>query len=398
MAGKFINKNQKIMIDSLVTGIKTILNNPYYLYSDKKSSIAQYYNINSTKTTLDEATRSNYSELGSNSPIRYNLIHDTFLYGIDKIDLDFDMGDNGLETNEIIGDAVVLPNTFIPYPGDFFTLDQIGKPYLFKVINVEQNTLDTGSVLYKINYSLAYSDLHGIDKQVVEDYKMLINNVGTNFKAVIQSTKFDLIEEIEEYTVKLKDYYNMIFYNKEVQTYVYLYNGLFRVCDSYLIEFIIRNKILKGATQYNCVTHQMYLPSTFGIDYDNTIFYALEERNINRMPIRYIGNLLKVEQKLSLLYAFPEDYYYMEYAHLNDKFYNISIFDNLDIVYMIKKNIKTEDNVIVNIIIKYFNNEDVTLNDLKCLKQINYCDNIELYYYIPIAIFCLEKIITSLLV
>ena len=48
MAGKFINKNQNVMIDTLVDGYKNIMNNPYYIYTDKKGSTCTYYNINTT--------------------------------------------------------------------------------------------------------------------------------------------------------------------------------------------------------------------------------------------------------------------------------------------------------------------------------------------------------------
>ena len=64
MAGKFINTDQKITFDTLADNMKDLLNNPYYQFSDKKGTICQYYNINTTKTTLDEATRGNYSEIG----------------------------------------------------------------------------------------------------------------------------------------------------------------------------------------------------------------------------------------------------------------------------------------------------------------------------------------------
>lgn len=399
MAGKFINQDKKIMLDTIADNMKTVLNNPYYLFNDKRGSVAQYYNINNTKTTLDEATRANYSELGPNSPIRYNLIHDMVIYGIDKVSLDMEVGDNGLEANDITGDAIILPNTITPYPGDFFTLDQIGKPYLFKITNVNQNTLDTGSIMYQVNYILAYTDLHCIDKQVVEEYNMMINNIGTNFKSVIRSTKYDLIKEIEEYTTKLKDYYISLFYNKEVQTFTFLNHGILRVTDIYLIEFIKRNKILKGSSEYIYVTQQLFLPDSFAVDYDRTIFAALEDKDRvfeDTAKVQYIGNLIKIQQKLSLLYAFPEDYYYVEYKKLYSGFFTFDIFNGIPMLDRILKNEKTGQ-IMLDVMIKYFHNEPITLDDLKQIKAIDYCNNEELYYGIPITIFCLEQIAVNIL-
>ena len=396
MAGKFINQSQKMTIDTLTENVKTILNNPYYMYQDKKAAIADYWNINTTKTTLDEATRNKYSELDSTSPIRYNLIKNFYLYGIDKIGIDYDIGDYGLEAGEITGEAVILPNTIIPYAGDYFRLHQIDKPYLFVVTKVDENTLDTGATLYRIQYKLEYTDMHGIEKQTVEDYNMIANNVGSNFKAVIQSSKYDLIRELESYTTRLKDYFNMLFFDSRVQTYTFLYNGLFRVYDPYLVEFMIRNKILEGANKYYYVSHQMVLPNTFGIDYDKTIFASLEEKDPNRTTIKFIGNMLECTQKLSLLCAYIDKYYYMEYKQLYQQFLSVNILD-LDILDRIRECKLSKDNVLDNIIIKYYNDMELTFEDLHSLNNVDYQDNLTLYYKIPIIIFCIERIIVDLM-
>ena len=397
MAGKFINKTQNVMLDTLVDGFKKFMDNPYYIYTDKKGSTCTYYNINTTKTTLDEATRDNYSDLGTNSPIRFNKIYDTILYGIEKILIEYDLGDTGIEAGEISGEALVLPNTFIPYPGDYFMINQLKNKWLFRVTGVQQNTIDTGAVLYKISYTLAYTDKdQGIDKQVVEEYNMMINNVGTNFSAVIKSSKYKLIEALEKYTIELKDYYNDLFYDDRVQSYTYLHEtGNFKVYDAFLIEFLIRNKVIKGSTKYVYLTQQLELPQSFGIDYNNTIFRTIEDRDIDNHKNRFVGNLYMVQQRTSLLYAYPDDYYYMEYNSLNSNLYPIQVFP-LDILDIIRNNNKTT-NVLLDIMIKYFNDENITMDDLNGMKNIDYYNNMELYYYIPIAIYCIESTISNIL-
>ena len=397
MAGKFVNTEQKVTFDTLSENVKELMKNPYYQFSDKKGSVCQYYNINDKKTTLDEATRANYSELGPNSPIRYNKIKDAIIYGITKMDIALDITDFGLEANDIAGEAYVLPKTFIPYPGDFFTIDHLGKPYLFKVTNAEQNTLYTDEAMYKISYILAYPDLNGIEDQVVGTYVYNTASFGTNSKVVIQSDVYNIVAQIQDTLIKLKDYYYMIFYDQKVQTFIYLHKGIIHAYDPYLIEFMIRNNILSGSTEYVYVSQQMFLPSTFGVDYDRTIFSCIEDKDVEtKAKIRYVGNLLVCEQKLSLLYAYPEDYYYMEYSHLNTHLHSISIFGDLEMIYYIRNNIKTS-NPLWNVMIKYFNDEEITSDDLLDIKNIDYCDNIELYYGIPIAIFCMEQMVSKML-
>lgn len=397
MAGKFINTDQKITFDTLADNMKDLLNNPYYQFSDKKGTICQYYNINTTKTTLDEATRGNYSELGPDSPIRYNKVKNAIIYGFGKLDINLEVTDFGLEGNDITGESYILPDTIIPYPGDFFTVDQLDKPYLFKVTNAQPNMLYSEQVMYKISWVLSYPDLHDINNQVVGGYVYNNSAFGTNNKVIIESSIYDLVSQIQDTLIKLKDYFYMLFYDQKVQTFIYLHNKVIHTYDPYLIEFISRNNILSGATDYIYVTQQMFLPSTFGIDYDKTIFSCIEDKDIStKAKIRTVGNLLLCDQKLSLLYQYPIDYYYMEYAHLNTRYHSIDIFNDLEMLYYIKNNIKT-NNALWNIMIKYFNNESIISNDLLEIKNIDYCENMELYYGIPIAIYCMERMVESML-
>lgn len=402
MAGRFINTNttpsiKQQMPNLLVNNAKKLLNNPYYLFNTASKSDSRYFNINTTMTTLDEADRGNYSEIGPASPIKYNQINNFCLFGVNRMEPNLEITDFGLEGSDITGDAIVLPNTIIPYPGDFFILTQLGDKYLFRVTAVNPNTLDTGAVLYKINYTLAYSDgVPDIYSQVVKVYNFIIDRYGSNFGCLIELSISEEIKEIERYLVMLKDYYSQLFYDNKIQSFAYLRNGLLKVYDPYLIEFMIRNKILDGATNYIHVSQQVVLPSTFGIDYDTTIFSAIEEKDINKHYCRCVGNLLLCTQRLSLLYAYPQDYYCMDYVKLNSKFHPIDIFEDHEFLQKIKNNVQT-NNVLKNIIIGYFNDAMIDSTVLEQLKHVDFMKNQELYYLIPFTIFCMEQYIQSIL-
>ena len=122
MAGKFINTEHRDNIDSLVVGLKDIMKNPYYKWSDKSGTAVIYFNQNKEATTLDESSKLYYADMGLNSPIKYNMIEDMMLYGIEQIAISMDNGDFGAQANDIDGEAIVLPNTIIPYVGDYFKI------------------------------------------------------------------------------------------------------------------------------------------------------------------------------------------------------------------------------------------------------------------------------------
>ena len=114
MAKGFINTNsvrQAMTETTIPSSVKTMLNNPYYLFNDKTASIATYYNLNTTMTTLDEATRDNYGSLTANSPLRFNKVSGFYLYGITKIEPSLEIGEFGLEGDGVDGEVIILPNT-----------------------------------------------------------------------------------------------------------------------------------------------------------------------------------------------------------------------------------------------------------------------------------------------
>lgn len=426
MAGKFFNTTTAYtqMVNQVAETMKGLLDNPYYLFTDKKASECTYYNINTTMTTLDEATRGNYSEIANNSPMRFNKIKNFLIYGATKIDINLDISDFGLETSEITGEAIILPKTIIPYPGDYFYLTQIKEPLLFRVTAVNPNTLDTGATMYRINYMLDSADgIKKIDPQVVKIFQFVLDNTGngSNVSAsIIEEDAFNNASALQNAAGELKDYYISMFYDAKVQSFTYNFNPLtkewvdinggnhhlhianmhqvdcqqpfgLKVYDPYLIEFLIRNKILSGGSNYIFVTQQMFLPSTFAMDYNKTIFGSLEDNKIDKHYGRSVGNLLYCDQTLSLLYAYPIDYYYMTYHNLDARFFYISIFDDPDFKNRIINEQYTEDNPLKDIIIKYFNNKKINADDLDKIAHIDYKDNKTFYYQIPMVIFCIEQ-------
>lgn len=421
MSGRFINTDrtgvltQSTISSTAVEYVKKILNNPYYLFSDKKASKCTYYNLNTTMTTLDEATRGNYGEISPDSPLRYNKIKNFLIYGVGKIEPDLDINEYGLEGQDIGNEAVVLPYTIVPYPGDFFILESLGSKFLFKVTEVKPNLLDTGATMYKINYVLSSSDgIEDIEPQVVRRLNFVISNLGSNFASLIEEDVYNTASAIEDISSRLKNYFISLFYDDRIQSFSYKYDEStlggcqlnmygykefigFKVYDSYLIEFIIRNSILDGADKYIHVDHQMYLQQTFAVDYDRTIFRSIERHKIDNHIGTYVGNLLKCTQRLSLLYAYPFDYYYMEYRKINPLLFAINIFDDPAFSDDLKSKNYVSKDIMEKILIKSMNGEEITLEDIEDLEHIDYMPNKHLFYMIPITIFCLDRYIQSMI-
>lgn len=404
---KFLNTQYKNTINSLVDGFKERLSNPYYIFTDKKATIVTYYNQNTTKSTLDEGSQTEMEPIGPNSPIRYNKILDAYLYGIDKIMINLDMGEYGLESDSVEGEAYVLPNSFIPTPQDYFLINYIktkNTTLLFKVTSVSPDTIENGANFYRVNYKLSTIEKYmvdNIDKQVSETYRMIISNIGTNFNVVIKNSDYEYISIFETITDRLKEYYRSLFFKDKIQSFVYTLEGEEGkyFYDPYMVEFLKRNKILDNLNNYIHISHQTILQQTFYLDYDKTFFRSIELCDISQLN-NYIGYGKLNEDKYTLMYHRPDNYYIIQYYNdIGPYTYPINTFDIelLDRISNNKEYIDT-NKLYLNIIIRYFNNGAIDGSISDILKKTEFLATKEMFYAVPIIIFILESAIKALMI
>ena len=399
---KFINTSYKNTINSIVETHKSKIDNPYYIFTDKKPTLVTYYNQNLHKSTLDEGTHMMYEPIGDESPVRFNKILDMYIYGIERITVNLDLGEYGLESDAIEGEAYILPNTIEPLEQDYFCIDYIDTKktkLLFKILTVTPDTVNNGANFYKITYklsTLSKESIADIERQVIETYRMVINNIGTQFNAVIKNTDYDLIVSLEENLDRLKEYYKALFFKDKVQTFVFDYDDE-KFYDPYMIEFLIKHSILSGTDKYTHVSHQTSLGQTFALDYDRTFFRGLETKNIKKMNNIACYARLNTD-KLTLMYHRPERYYIMQYrnegSHMAHQINPLPVgFE----VHLANRTYYKDDKEYLNIIIDYFYNKEFNSATIDILERVDYSHCIHMYYAIPIIIYIIEDTIRSIM-
>ena len=399
--GTFTDTKYIRTIDSLVDAAKDKIRNPYYVFTDKKPTKVTYYAQNIEKSTLDEASGLYGSHLGSDSPIKFNKIYDFFIYGMSKINIGLDTGDLGTESSDITGDEVViLPNTIFPRPGDFFTVSYLNEDILFKVTGVNEDTLDTGANIFVINYILDKIDaIDQIEAKVVKKFNFIVNNVGTDFKTVIQDCDYNLIERLEGLIEELIIKFNNIFFDPKLQTFIVNFDG-WLMYDPFLIEFMIRNSVLKFGSEFVYVAHAMTTNRTFSMDYMKSFFYAAEHTD-HAINCNAYATADLIQDPNSLFAARLEDYYWIRHVDGSAFKTRIKVFD-MDVIEHIRSGEyyeKGNSKEVYNLWIAYFNkdNDKITGDLVNIVRSMDYMENMDYFYMLPISIYILEQYIKSLL-
>lgn len=398
--GKFINTEHRDNIDGLVTGLKEIINNPYYKWNDKSGTPVVYFNQNKEATTLDDASKLYYADIGIDSPIKYNMIEDFMLYGIEQIAISMENGDFGPEANEISGEAIVLPNTIIPYVGDYFHIIYTKEKLLFRVIDTTPDTLENGSNIYKIQYKLESTSLEQvIESENIEDkYNMIVNNLGTGFNPIIRHESYNMIKALDKVLFDLRTYYKSVFYKPRVQTFVFLHNGQ-RFYDPFMIEFLKENKILAGDEGYIYLTQQIQLSSLFPMQYSKSFFKCLEDKDLmNIRSYKHDGIAEYISDPLSIFQTRLENYFEVkQYNKCEPNFGVLPCFKDELISAIEDDRLLCGNDSVYNIIIKFFNKRAIDQKDIDDLKFIDFSDNIVIFYAIPCVIYCIERFAKSLM-
>ena len=406
--GKIIETTYHDTVEKITSFNKDLINNSFYTLNDKKPTIVTYYNINRKLSNLDPGSKLAYNNIGKNNPIRYDKIEDFIVYGFQRIELQTENDEFGLEAEKISGEVIVLPNKIVPLEGDYFEVEHItDSTWLFIVTDVQRDNLENGANAYKLQYKLEYIDNKQLQQNVAGHYKMIEKREGNNINEIVEVSILDRAKKMDRMAVMLKDYYYELFYNDKVQTFIYTDLTEWRIYDSYMIEFLRRNKIMSnGSDSFLYVDHKIPTVKTFILDYDKTFFRAFEEADINKLKVcEYTNQPMEIKAYGSIFHSRFEPYFQAKYVKPPAEGYKGYCIPEEILYTIIDKHIIDEnikDNNInipiwINILTKHFTGDLITEEELKSIETFKFNISMYAFYLIPLLIFCLETAIEKAL-
>ena len=207
--------------------IATYLNNrvsQFSKYLDTTPYFVTYYAVNNAMSRADIGTGSIYEELGPTSPLRFNKITGFPIYIGNPFQPNTLLEEGRIDIEIELNDVTILPSTIVPKPYDFICIEVPGSPkMLFRVNNMKFTSIQSNDY-YQIDMDLRRSGdscVDDIEKQVVERYKCVFDNIGTQNNCFINLDDSNTVDKLSSMMKSLSDFYHDVYYDDKVGTYVY---------------------------------------------------------------------------------------------------------------------------------------------------------------------------------
>ena len=383
--------NEKSFINENIFKYEKRLESQYTVFTEKNPTFVTYYHINNINSITDSGLLNVDRILGKDSPLKYQKIEDFPIYGIDQIKLDLSDEEEGIN-GSYEGSGIILPNTIKPLPNDFFTVSYLDEGYLFMVTQIDYDTIKSNNY-YKIDFylkTISSDTVNKLNDQVLEKYHCIFKNIGTEENCLLQEDVYKVINELDTVYTSLVKRYTSLYYNKRYNSFLFN-NFNCTIYDKFLSTFINEHRLLNEKEKYQTIsiTNEDY-GEQFPVTYSMSIYNLIENRNIADLDyIRYELCPITYPHSIFLYYnlknikslTFVPD-------HVGSGIY---IRDKL--IDSIKNNIVEDtDNIIEELMVKYFNDSIESILQLKVEKINEYKMSYSLtdYINIPILLFIIR--------
>ena len=395
-------QEQKAANDSLFQ-YEQKFHSPMARFIDKTPTFVTFFQIADEASTVDEGFNHIDYFLGKSSPLRYKRIENFPIYGLDQMVLQIEDSDQGLDrTYE--GEGVIINSTIVPLQNSMFMVPALHDFYVFRIIAVASDNIMTDNY-YQIQFRLEYVDREKatwLNKQTVEKYECILDNIGTDKKCIVRSDVLEQIHNLEKLYDNMADTYKSIFYNDRYNCFLGEIDGPCHLLyDPFQVEFIIKHGLFNKKNQLMVIipTQQFY-DSKRALKYERSIYRFFERRDTSILSNFKFNMFLGINNKETAFARYADDSVQIADIpapkYLDDS--AIAIFSD-EFVQQMKLGMPAETKY-GQLLIDYIKKDNFSPSDipLDLMDEIIYLDaGIEIFLIVPIILYIIKETINKAL-
>ena len=388
--------NEQKMVDENTFKYEERIKSPSSRFVDTTPTFTTYYHIDIDETTTDTGFLDVASIIGNRSPIRFNKIENFPIYGLDQIVLQIQDEEVGLDS-KYDGEAIILPSTVKPVQNDFFIIPILKDDYIFRVTDIQYDNIMQDN-FYKISFQLEYIDhdmLEQVEKQKLEDYVCVLENIGTESNCILEKSSFTKIKEIEKMYREIIDFYTSMFYDERHNVFLgELELGRF-LYDPLQTDFINKHKLFNERNNLETlILTDQYNDSKRKLKYNKSIYKFIELQDIKLLSNFRFTKRPGITIHESSFYRWHDKKIdVLEIPQYMPEESNKIFSDNF--VNSIKYNNETESEY-AKLIQRFVRKEDLKIKDISLTldTELLYLNNsLETFFFTPIIMYIIREII-----
>lgn len=394
MGFKNVNKKNKFRdsIKSIKKNTDEIRKSPAQLVQNRSHIYCTFYNVNVKESTVHPGTEDIRTDIGSDSPLRYDKIEDCLIFGVEEFDSSQDRDDVAGFDSDHDNEAIVPADTFKPIERSFLKLEIENETILYQVQHVER-TMRESIPFYKIRFEAEVHDedegYHEIEDQVVNTYTFLHENIGTENKTIIKNKELDKLEELGVFIRKLNNLYYTQYYDKKSKTICLLEDNKYLYYSPYVIQLLRDSKILYDMNHDNklILNHELITENDFDYDFQNSFYVKItNNEELTEKDMKFVYTTLGSKD---IQFNFTRLNYYCdkEIRCINKNKTILKQSDYMDVENVI--NLSTPDenseSSVDKFIYRYIKNDEVHWKDLD-IEEIYNDKSVEMMMKIPVII------------
>lgn len=366
-------------------------------FSDKTFTPVEYYHINNNETTVDGGWNDVEEILGERSPIRFQVIHNFPIYGLEMINPDLNDSEIGLDST-FEGEATVLPGTIVPLQNDYFVMKQLHDSYIFRITEVQSDAIMPDN-FYKINYMLEYIDKEKqeeLDKQTTDKFTCVMENIGTSDRCIIEDDYYEDIRKINKMYAEMLNNYITFFYSSKYNSILGDWKDGTKIFDPLQREFIQKHQLFTVDNQIdNLVLTEQFRDSRRKIKYENSIYRFIETRDLNKLTRFPFYTFLGMNNKQTSFARWHDTkVYILDISYPMDP--ESPVLLSQDSMDTIRMNYPT-DSKYLRLIANYIHRDNISISeiDLSLGDELLVLQdsNLEVFFFTPIILYIIRDII-----
>lgn len=393
--------DEKKMMDDALFKYEERVKSPLSRFIDKSFTPVNYHHINNLESTMDGGWNNAENILGERSPIRFQLIKDFPIYGLEQIVISLQDTDQGLDgTYE--GEATILPGTIVPLQNDYFTIPILKDSYIFQITSVEYDSIMPDN-FYKISYTLEYIDnekKEALTKQSNEKYTCVMENIGTENRCLIEDEYYNELQTIDTIYNEMVQTYLTFFYNEKYNCLLGdFYHGQ-KLYDPLQTEFINKHSLFnKKSDLKSIILNDMFEDNRRKVKYEKSLYRFIENRDWKKLSnFSYITFPGTNNQQTTFYHWADRNVQILDITNYMAQMPHYDMISD-DFLNVIKLNGPTES-AYAKLLKKYLRDEEkVEFSDIdnSLLEELLQLDdaNLEIFFFTPIILYIIKETVSS---